>query len=239
MQRNGSTTLTVGYNDVGNILSKSDVGTYTYPTSGASSVRPHAVSSVGGVSYIYDANGNMASRGGASVTWSTYDYPTTINQAGGNTSTFSYGPDRQVYRQVSVDGTVTEDRTIIGGMFEKNVRTGGTDPGTEYRHFIQVSGKLVAVARRTSTVSEIYYPHEDHLGSTDVITKSGGGTELRTSFDSWGKRRGSNWTGTPSAAEKDAIRRSTHKGYTGHEQLDNLDLVHMGGRVYDRSLPVS
>jgi RHS repeat-associated protein len=30
-----------------------------------------------------------------------------------------------------------------------------------------------------------------------------------------------------------AISASTHKGYTGHEQLDNLNLVHMNGRVYD------
>lgn len=232
-QRNGLSPITVTYNDIGNITNKSDVGAYTYPAYGPGSVRPHAVTTAGGVPYLYDANGNMTSRNGATVTWSTYDYPTAINQAGGNSSSFWYGPDRQVYRQTSVDGSVTDDRIIIGGVFEKGVRTGGPDPGTEYRHFIQANGKLAAVVRRTASLSETYYLHDDHLGSVDVITKSNGAVELRTSFDAWGKRRGSNWTGTPSAADKDAIRRAARKGYTGHEQLDNLNLVHMGGRVYD------
>jgi RHS repeat-associated protein len=131
--------------------------------------------------------------------------------------------------------------TVASGAFEKNVRTGGTDPGTEYRHYVLANGKAVAFITRSAanatptvaTYTEAYYLHEDHLGSTDVITKSGGAIHVRTSFDAWGKRRGSAWTGAPSAADKNAINRSTDKGYTGHEQLDNLDLVHMNGRVYD------
>jgi len=51
------------YNAIGNMLSKSDVGTYTYPASGANSVRPHAVTATtAGWAFGYDANGNMTSR---------------------------------------------------------------------------------------------------------------------------------------------------------------------------------
>ncbi len=46
----------------------------------------------------------------------------------------------------------------------------------------------------------------------------------------------SDWTGTPSAADKAAIASTTHLGFTGHEQLDNLNLVHMKGRVYDPAI---
>ncbi len=67
----GSTSCTAGrivksvaYDDLGNITSKSDVGTYSYPAAG--SARPHAVSSVTGMvlgasnpHYAYDANGNV------------------------------------------------------------------------------------------------------------------------------------------------------------------------------------
>ncbi|MEY2855299.1 MAG: hypothetical protein RL030_2431 [Pseudomonadota bacterium] len=100
VQRNGSTSLSMGYDTIGNVTSKSDVGSYAYPASGGSSVRPHAVSTAAGNSYTYDANGNMITRSGASVSWSSYNYPTTINQAGGNTSTFYYGADRSRYRQL-------------------------------------------------------------------------------------------------------------------------------------------
>lgn len=231
VQRNGTTTLTMAYNDIGNITSKSDVGAYTYPASGSSSVRPHAVTTAGGNSFTYDANGNMITRSGATVTWSSYNYPTTINQSGGNTSTFYYGADRNRYRQVSVDGGVTEDRVSVGGgTFEKLVR-GST---IEYRHFVTAGDKAVAIVKRSAqTGDEKYYLHADHLGSTDVISNQAGSLVVRLSFDAWGKRRGSNWTGSPSAADKTAINATTHRGYTGHEQLDNLNLVHMNGRVYD------
>src|SRR5439155_9177521 len=42
---------TYSYNEIGNMLSNPLVGSYTYPTSGASSVRPHAVSTAGSNSY--------------------------------------------------------------------------------------------------------------------------------------------------------------------------------------------
>src|SRR5262249_13704152 len=51
-----------------------------------------------------------------------------------------------------------------------------------------------------------------------------------------GARRGSSWSGAVSPADKAAISNSTHHGYTGHHQLDNLNLVHMNGRVYDPAI---
>lgn len=48
-------------------------------------------------------------------------------------------------------------------------------------------------------------------------------------FDAWGKRidpaSGATITGATAA--------SFRRGYTDHEQLDDLGLVHMNGRVYD------
>jgi RHS repeat-associated protein len=35
------------------------------------------------------------------------------------------------------------------------------------------------------------------------------------------------------ATEWQAIAATTRRGYTGHEALDNVMLVHMNGRVYD------
>jgi RHS repeat-associated protein len=241
VQRNGDAPLTVTYDDIGNITSKSLVGSYAYTGAQAGcsytdlTAQPHAVRNAGGSIYCYDANGNMTKRAGATLTWSTYDYPLTINDVSGNTTTFYYGANRNRYRQVSVDGAVTEDLiTTPGGLFEKLVRTGGSNPGTEFRHFIQVSGKVVAIVKRSlQTGDDTFYLHQDHLGSTDVITNAAGAVVVRQSFDAWGQRRGTNWTGVPSAADKAAINGTTHRGFTGHEQLDNLNLVHMNGRVYD------
>ena len=44
------------------------------------------------------------------------------------------------------------------------------------------------------------------------------------------------WQGAPSSTEWQAIADSTRRGYTGHEHLDNVMLVHMNGRVYDPAI---
>jgi RHS repeat-associated protein len=75
----------------------------------------------------------------------------------------------------------------------------------------------------------------DHLGSTDVLLDDAGATVGRTSFTPTGGRRGSNWS-TGTAPDWLAIANSTRQGYTGHEMLDNVGLVHMNGRVYDPQL---
>jgi RHS repeat-associated protein len=88
--------------------------------------------------------------------------------------------------------------------------------------------------------------HQDHLGSIDVITEFGttsavsaldwDGKVSRYSYDAWGERRDpGDWDGEPDpnnqtqGGEHDLTRR----GFTGHEMLDDLGLVHMNGRIYD------
>ena len=89
---------------------------------------------------------------------------------------------------------------------------------------------------RSSGSNDIRYLHKDHLGSVDSITDEFGAVVLRLSFDAFGKRRGSTWTGTPSSGDWTTIAATTHRGFTYHEQLDTVGLVHMNGRVYDPTL---
>jgi RHS repeat-associated protein len=52
----------------------------------------------------------------------------------------------------------------------------------------------------------------------------------RLSYDAWGKRRNANGTDDLTIALVSAI---TDHGYTGHEHLNDMGLIHMNGRVYD------
>ncbi len=57
------------------------------------------------------------------------------------------------------------------------------------------------------------------------------------SFDPFGLRRnGSNWKDLLTSQLNNFDRSVTTRGYTGHEQLDELGLIHMNGRVYDPKL---
>ncbi len=105
---------------------------------------------------------------------------------------------------------------------------------TEYRHYIYGGTGPAAIARRVSTgANATYYLTTDHLGSTDVITDSAGAVLLRASFDAFGNRRGANWSGPPSSSDYEQIANTTRRGFTFHEHLDNLSMIHMNGRVYD------
>jgi len=70
----------------------------------------------------------------------------------------------------------------------------------------------------------------------DKLTHSAGGIIVGLSYDALGQRRGSNWTGSPSASDWTAINANTHRGYTDREQLDHLNLIHLNGRVYDPAI---
>ena len=88
--------------------------------------------------------------------------------------------------------------------------------------------------RRSDGSSDTYYLTTDHLGSTDKLLKAATGTvQVAESFAPFGARRGSDWQGAPSAADLTAIGNSTPDGFTGHEMLDGVGLIHMRGRVYD------
>ncbi len=91
---NGTQNLSLGYNTMGNITSRSDVAggaAWTYdPT------HVHEVTEAGSnaYQYAYDADGNMTSRQGSAIRWTSYNYPSSINDtATGETVYFSYGPD--------------------------------------------------------------------------------------------------------------------------------------------------
>ncbi|QIB64759.1 RHS repeat domain-containing protein [Kineobactrum salinum] len=52
----------------------------------------------------------------------------------------------------------------------------------------------------------------------------------RYSYDAWGLRR------NPETWEQAAITSLEKRGYTGHEHLDDVGMIHMNGRVYSPSL---
>ncbi|MGH8137695.1 MAG: FG-GAP-like repeat-containing protein, partial [Steroidobacteraceae bacterium] len=223
---NGTTNLTVAYDAAGNIASKSDVSgsAYVYDT-----VHKHAVKTAGTWSMTYDANGNMTSRAGGAISWKSYNLPASIAYQS-NSTQFWYNADHKRWKQIANYAGTTETTHYIGGLLE--VMTRGSGP-TEYRHQIPAGTSTVVYTRRSDGTSGTYYATSDHLGSSDLVMDSTATVLARQSFTPFGARRGSNWQGTPSASDYTAFGNTTRKGFTGHEMLDSVNLVHMNGRVYD------
>ncbi len=158
-------------------------------------------------------------RNGATLSWASYDLPTSL-ASGGNTASFAYTPERARWRQIAVTAGVTETTIYVSGIVEKV-----TKPTiTLWKHYVATPTGMGAVyVRRSDGTSDTYYLTTDQLGSTDRILKAATGTvQVAESFDAFGKRRGSDWQGGPSAADLTAIGNSTPDGFTGHEMLDGV-----------------
>jgi RHS repeat-associated protein len=223
-----SQTLSIHYDQAGNVTSRSDVGTYTY----GDPAHPHAVTAAGSWSGGYDANGNMNSRAGGAITSYSYNLPNQITY-NGSSSQFNYDSRHKRWKQVANYAGITETTHYIGGLLQVVAR--GTSP-TEYRHEIPAGSATVVYTRRSDGTSATYYATSDHLGSADLVMDGAANVLVRESFTPFGARRGSNWQGIPSTADYTQIQSSTRQGFTGHEMLDSVSLVHMNGRVYDPML---
>lgn len=77
--------------------------------------------------------------------------------------------------------------------------------------------------------SQTEYYHKDRLGSIIAISTDNGSLVERRSFDAWGKRRNFNGTEKAPSFRTGSVRH----GFTGHEDLGEVGLIHMNGRVYD------
>lgn len=231
----GVTTLSMVYTADGNIRTKSDVGNFAYGTDGGP---PHGVSAIGGgaegiLTFEYDANGNMTSRGGNSITWTSFNLPRQV-ATGGNYARFTYGPARNRIRQDLKAGGVEKTIHYVGPHFEVEIQ-GGT---RRYRSNVFAHGRAVFSQVESSAGGiESYYVLHDHQGSVDRLLRAAGtGADmLAHSFDAWGKRRNGDWTADP-AGSRYLDNHWTERGYTGHEHLDNVQLVHMNGRLEDPQL---
>ena len=236
----GYTAKTVAYDALGDITSKSDVGTYSYPASGASSVQPHAVSSITGTvngvvnpTFTYDANGNMTAGDGRSVTWTSFNMPLTVTE-GTISSAFVYTGDHNRLQQCvpncsSPTTTTTYFNDPATGTLENQIVSGAT---TTWQDFLSADGGIVAELSKTGTTTTPYYFNGDHLGSASVLTTSTAAIQERDSYDAWGKRRNPNGTDNTACS----ITSTTNRGYTGQEMMDPVCLINLNARIYDPTI---
>ncbi|HXS88161.1 MAG TPA: FG-GAP-like repeat-containing protein [Steroidobacteraceae bacterium] len=187
----------------------------------------------------YDPRGNITSRTGSvsasathTITWYSYNLPNTLSASGNQSSQFFYAPDRSRWKQTASYAGTTEETIYVGGLLEKV--TLGT--AISWKHYIAgASGTVAIYTRKSSGTNDLHYLTKDHLDSVDSVTSSAGAVEVRLSFSALGQRRNAaTWSGNPTSGDWTGITNTTRHGFTSHEMLDNLNLVHMNGRVYDQ-----
>lgn len=229
---NGTRNLTMTYDAMGDITSRSDVangGTWTYD-----SVRKHQVIEAGSTAYqyAYDANGNMTSWMGNSISWTSYNYPSSITDAATGVSvTFNYGPNRNPWLETTQNASGTTETYRLGSLMDM-VDSGG---GIAYRNYIYAGSDPVAVDTIGGSGESLEYFQTGVQGSIDAITNSSGQVLLDESFTAYGARRDpTTWSGAASSADLATSAGITQHGYTFQRALgEQMNLNDMVGRVED------
>lgn len=257
----GEAAREVRYLANGNIQFKSDVGGADYQygdavvgpygvvRSNAQNAGPHAVRVAGGVEYYYDDNGNMvedrfygATR--RAIQYTAFDKPYQMS-VGNNTVKFDYDTDRSRFKRVDQVGT-GDDAVVTTTYYVGNVEYVIKNSGyIDVKR--SVAGVLIEVdAYNASGVllsgnqgHQLAYLLKDNLGSVHKQIDASGNTIEELSFDAWGQRRSvsnpQQLLGTFLAGYT-AEFKVTLRGFTGHEMVDSMGLVHMNGRIYDAKL---
>lgn len=139
---------------------------------------------------------------------------------------------------------------IAGGSVEyEYLKNGSNWEIDRYRVYVPApDGKAgsIEISARSQSVGDIVQAqlyHYDHLGSISAVTGYGQATSYLDdttskdsvySYDAWGERRDPlDWHGKPVSTSKGGSDDLLPRGFTGHEMLDDLGLVHMNGRIYD------
>jgi RHS repeat-associated protein len=133
------------------------------------------------------------------------------------------GPEHQRIRQDKHDGA------SVNYTGAQEVDVSGTGAITIKTYLPQGIGVEIDRATGNTVSTEVNYVHHDRLGSPVAITDQAGNVKERMAYDAWGKRRSTDGSATPNTL--DGI--VDNCGFTNHEMLDHLDLVHMNGRVYE------
>ena len=219
-------TVTYDYDAVGNFNYKSDFSTTAanaYGYTGSCGGGPNAVKSVitstGTRTYCYDASGNLtADSAGLAVKYDETNHP-WLTTRGVSADTIRYGADGERTRQFGSDG----NRLVIDNM-ELDTSNGQTK--------LYLGDDVVVVA--LGATRTVQYLLKDRLGSVDAVADAAGTVTETRGYDAFGAPRLGTWADASPPRLQNVS--TTRKGFTEHEHLNTVELIHMNGRVYDYRL---
>ncbi|MFW7382167.1 MAG: RHS repeat-associated core domain-containing protein [Oligoflexus sp.] len=167
--------------------------------------------------FSYDKSGKILSDGVRRFEYAPGGKLSRVDSVG-KTTGFVYGPDeRRIERFDELGGDTTLTR-YVGDGSELSIKDGESVWRTAIAPGV--------IATKTANARKLHFQLTDHLGNIlKVVDESGIITE-RYDYDPWGAKR------KDAFSVDEIFARTSLRGFTGHEQIDSQNLIHMNGRVY-------
>jgi len=168
------------------------------------------------ISYNYDANGNMTSDGTKCYEYNDANQLKKVKRCSDGQIIaeyiYDYNGKRLVKKEYS-NGEFVQSVFSPSDEFETKKKADGSTENTTYYH---VNDELAA---KKNTDGSMNYVHNDHLGSTSVVTDENGDVVEETKYEPYGEVKSG---GTESKF-----------GYTGQEKDVETGLNYYDARYYD------
>ncbi|MDP7591750.1 MAG: FG-GAP-like repeat-containing protein, partial [Litorilituus sp.] len=180
--------------------------------------KPHQVSHYGGVSYSYNDNGSVIRNGDRTIEYSAFGKANKIIKSPVVVQ-FQYGVNRSRFERVDTDNNgfiVTHYHGGVEHIYENNKHE---------KKFYE--GNLLI------TKKDGQYAYKglikDHLNSVVAIVDELTFLETHYRYDAFGKQYTVTSKQAASAIKVAGRTYNTQRGFTGHEMLASVDIIHMNG----------
>lgn len=215
---------TASYAGNGNLLSRSETGTFSYGLG----AKPYALTGM-------NTESGIASRSPQEISYTSFSRPATIGE-NGKTATFTYNADYDRVRMAfgPLASGATRSVYYLGGNFESVYTSSSTIPVEERLYLGGGYYDAPAVYVKKNGKRTLYYILRDYLGSIVAVADESGNVVERNSFDAWGNQRDPQTHEVYDAGEAPALMLG--RGFTGHEHLQQFGLINMNARLYDPAL---
>jgi RHS repeat-associated protein len=231
-----SASINYGYDLVGNMKKKTDysvnsMGAYSY-INGTNKLASVILMNGSTETFGYDSKGNLTKRNNSQEAWyNVLNKPTRIQRLGSDVTLF-YDSNWSRYKQVKIVNNQTTTTHYIGKLYEVE-KTGNISKTTSY-----ISD--IALITEGNAGNKIRFTHKDRLGSSTTFTDDAGNVTAYRSYDPFGKPKMGGGRLMSSYNLSARLENNLHdsdnattRGFTDHEHLDDVELIHMNGRVYD------
>ncbi|PKQ45187.1 RHS repeat-associated core domain-containing protein [Confluentibacter flavum] len=221
--------VTQAYDGRGRIT-QNDLGTYNY-TNTAKAYQNTSITATPGALTHYQAYPTQ------NISYNAFKSPYQIEEVGKDKIGFTYNDNnsrstmfygglqtnklqRQYRKHYSADGSMEIKHNILTGAVEFVTYIGGNGYSAP------------VIIKSDGTTQNYLYLHRDYQGSILAITDAAGAVVEKRLFDAWGSLINYySASGAPFGGWG-----AFDRGYTGHEHLQSVGLIHMNGRLYDPKL---